>query len=359
MIQDIYARPHEETSCALTLLPETVRWNRPNKQGKGAMQHHANGQPFASPRFLRRLLLLSAVSNKRGTSFAPSLILRHRIETSWPSNKVQRSIFLGASLSFDDGTGKGNNSNTNNAMSGGVERCSSNYNLAQDPSELFGIFLPPPSESYHNSVITADWGVSYFPSPLPTGEVKERNRVHKDGDWHRSTHAWVVQRDAQGDNSVSVLLQRRSPYKDTHPSLLDVSCAGHVNAGDDVFDTTMRELKEELGGNGAMHGYSLEEIRRGRAFTITSSIEGETKKFGRFICREFQDVFIIWLEGDIPIATNMFAPLVPEEVTGFEVLDGRELIARLREGDKDLVPRSAEYVDAFEKALFGWNAIVK
>ncbi|KAL3811673.1 hypothetical protein ACHAXA_002767 [Cyclostephanos tholiformis] len=248
---------------------------------------------------------------------------------------------------------RNNNNNINNVISGSAEVDSSNYNLAQDPSELFGIFLPPPSASHYNSVITADWGQSYFPSPLPTGEVKERNRVHKDGDWHRSIHAWVAQRDAQNINKVSVLLQRRSPYKDTHPSLLDVSCAGHVNAGDDVFDTTMRELKEELGGNGAMHGYLLEDVRRSWVFTITSAIEGETKKFGRFICREYQEVFVFWLDEDVPIAANLFAPLVPEEVTGFEVLNGRELISRLRQGDKDLVPRSTEYVDAFEKALFG------
>ena len=43
-------------------------------------------------------------------------------------------------------------------------------------------------------------------------------------------------------------MQRRSPFKDTHPNQLDVSCAGHVNAGDDVLESTMRELEEELGG---------------------------------------------------------------------------------------------------------------
>ena len=324
------------------------------------MLHLANGQSFASPRLLRRLVLLSAASATPGVSFAPSPDLRPRSETSRSRNEVRRRTFHGASPPFDDGVRRGKSDNANDTMSGGAEECSRNYDLAQDPSELFGIYPSPPSASHHNAVITSDWGESYFPYPLPTGEVKERNRVHRDGDWHRSIHAWVVQRDARGDgDDVSVLLQRRSPYKDTHPSLLDVSCAGHVNAGDDVYDTTMRELKEELGGNGAMHGISLEEIRRGRAFTITSANEGETKKFGRFICREFQDVFIFWLEGDAPIATDMFAPLVPEEVTGFEVLNGRELIARMRGSDKDLVPRSTEYIDAFEKALFGFNAIVK
>jgi 8-oxo-dGTP pyrophosphatase MutT (NUDIX family) len=312
------------------------------------MRHLVNGHSFASPRFLRRLLLLSAVNNQRGTSFSPSIKLRHRHESSFTSGIVFR-----ASLSFDSTARKNNMINRNNLMFSNTEIGASSYNLAQDPSELFDIFPPPPSTSDYNSVITPDWGESYVPSPLPTGKVKERGRVHKDGDWHRSIHAWVVQRDAQRDDNVSVLLQRRSPYKDTHPNLLDVSCAGHVNAGDEIFDTTMRELKEELGGNGAMQSYSLEDIRSSRAFTITSAIEGETIKFGRFICREYQDVFVFWLEGNTPIATNLFAPLVPEEVAGFELLNGRELIAKMREGDKDLVQRSTEYINAFEKALFG------
>jgi hypothetical protein len=41
------------------------------------------------------------------------------------------------------------------------------------------------------------------------GKVKEHGRVHKDGDWHCLIHVCVVQRDAQSDDNVSVLLQRR------------------------------------------------------------------------------------------------------------------------------------------------------
>lgn len=102
--------------------------------------------------------------------------------------------------------------------------------------------------------------------------------MHVEGDWHRSVQVWIVEADTNQSEKVRVLLQRRSPYKDTHPNLLDVSCAGHVNAGDDILDTTMREMNEELGGNGMIQGmYSLEDIERSKAFTITSVIEGETK----------------------------------------------------------------------------------
>lgn len=49
----------------------------------------------------------------------------------------------------------------------------------QDPSELFDIYLPPPS-----------LGVSCQP-PEPAGFTKPRRLVHADGDWHRSVHVWL------------------------------------------------------------------------------------------------------------------------------------------------------------------------
>lgn len=244
------------------------------------------------------------------------------------------------------------NSSKNNGSSSSTGS-SSNYNLAQDSSELFDIYPAPPSTLQYNSIISSDWGKSFFPSPLPTGEVKERGQVHKDGDWHRSVQVWVVQKDTKTDtDNVRVLLQRRSPYKDTHPNQLDVSCAGHVNSGDNPLETTMRELEEELGGNGFTQQYSKEDVQR--LFTVTSSIEGETAKYGKYVCREYQEVYILWYEGDGIMETNMFAPLVKEEVSGFEIISGKDLIKRLREGDDELVPRSTEYVNALAK-IFGYE----
>lgn len=231
------------------------------------------------------------------------------------------------------------------------ERVISSYNLAQDPSELFDIYPSPPSLSLHNSIVTSDWGDSYFPSPRPTGDVKERGRVHHDGDWHRSVQAWILQACGQNGN-VRVLLQRRSPFKDTHPNQLDVSCAGHVNAGDNILDTMMRELEEELGGNGAIRErFVMADVERSRAFTVASAVEGETEKHGKFICREYQDVFIIWWKDDAPMETNMFAPLVQEEVAGFEIMDGKALVQRMRQNDEELVPRCTGYVDALARIV--------
>jgi isopentenyldiphosphate isomerase len=78
----------------------------------------------------------------------------------------------------------------------------------------------------------------------PLGRQKERALVHRDGDWHRSLHIWVV---IQGeDGSPHVLLQRRSAEKDTWPRALDVAVAGHYRAGE-ALEQGLREAEEEIG----------------------------------------------------------------------------------------------------------------
>lgn len=74
--------------------------------------------------------------------------------------------------------------------------------------------------------------------------VKARDDVHRDGDWHRSFHCWVVGTDETGD---FVLFQRRSANKDTFPNMLDISAAGHYLAGETAADGGLREIEEELG----------------------------------------------------------------------------------------------------------------
>ncbi|MCM1101790.1 MAG: NUDIX domain-containing protein [Acetatifactor muris] len=79
----------------------------------------------------------------------------------------------------------------------------------------------------------------------PTGHVKERNMVHREGDLHRTVHIWVIRKRADG--GTDVLLQKRSEHKDAYPGCYDVSSAGHVRAGDDFETSALRELQEELG----------------------------------------------------------------------------------------------------------------
>ena len=79
----------------------------------------------------------------------------------------------------------------------------------------------------------------------PTGQVKERTKVHEDGDLHRTSHVWIVRDNGKG--GWDVLLQKRSQNKDSFPGCYDISSAGHIPAGSDYKDSAQRELKEELG----------------------------------------------------------------------------------------------------------------
>ena len=99
----------------------------------------------------------------------------------------------------------------------------------QDLGELFELYEPPRRE---------DEPLPSGTAPRPLGVRKPRGDVHRDGDWHRSVHIWI----ADGDGRL--LCQLRGLDKDTHPGRWDVSCAGHITAGDGSLDTAARELEE-------------------------------------------------------------------------------------------------------------------
>lgn len=127
---------------------------------------------------------------------------------------------------------------------------------------------------------------------LPTGERKARVQVHKDGDWHRTVHVWVVREDR------NVLVQRRAVTKELEPGRLDVSVGGHLVAGELGLDV-VREVEEELGlvvGLGSL-------TYLGTAITDRS--------YGDYIDRELQDVYA--LRDDTPL-TELLLPAAEVEV---------------------------------------------
>jgi 8-oxo-dGTP pyrophosphatase MutT (NUDIX family) len=98
---------------------------------------------------------------------------------------------------------------------------------AQDPGELFDL---------------------YAKDGTPLGRSKPRALVHRDGDWHRSVHIWVLLEtpEASSSRGPALLFQRRSRAKDTWPGALDVAVGGHLSAGETVADA-LREAEEEIG----------------------------------------------------------------------------------------------------------------
>ncbi|MGF7045580.1 isopentenyldiphosphate isomerase [Paenibacillus sp. DS2015] len=60
--------------------------------------------------------------------------------------------------------------------------------------------------------------------------IASRQQAHALGLWHQTFHCWVVRTSATA--GFSLLFQLRHPDKDTFPSLLDISCAGHLTTGE-------------------------------------------------------------------------------------------------------------------------------
>jgi isopentenyldiphosphate isomerase len=71
--------------------------------------------------------------------------------------------------------------------------------------------------------------------------VKDRADVHREGDWHRSIHIWVVR-----PSERALLIQQRAADKDTWPGYWDASVGGHLSAGE-IYEDAYREVEEELG----------------------------------------------------------------------------------------------------------------
>jgi isopentenyldiphosphate isomerase len=106
----------------------------------------------------------------------------------------------------------------------------------------------------------------------PTGVVKRRADVHRDGDWHRAIHVWVYGVNAGGP---FVLFNRRGLLKDTYPGRLDVTVGGHLGAGESA-EQAFREIHEEIG---------IEPDRDRMQFLCTRKAYGEVE-------RELQDVYL-------------------------------------------------------------------
>jgi isopentenyl-diphosphate delta-isomerase type 1 len=74
-----------------------------------------------------------------------------------------------------------------------------------------------------------------------TGQAP-RDEFHSNPDLiHRVTHCWIF------NNQGQILWQQRSLKKKLSPGKWDMSCGGHIPAGETPEDSLHRELEEELG----------------------------------------------------------------------------------------------------------------
>jgi isopentenyl-diphosphate Delta-isomerase len=158
------------------------------------------------------------------------------------------------------------------------------------------------------------------PDGTPTGVAKERAAAHRDGDWHRAAHLWIVTTD------LRVLLQRRALTKDTWPGLWDVSVAGHVAAGELPEEAIIREAFEELGLE-----IEAEELRHLGTLRYQAVLHG-----GSYLENELHEVFLLRRDLD-PLALALdevevaeVALVAPDGLSRFELVPHPESYALLR-----------------------------
>jgi len=153
------------------------------------------------------------------------------------------------------------------------------------------------------------------PDGRPTGERKTKADIHRDGDWHRAAHVWIVSPNKR------FLIQRRSPRKENNPGLWDVSAAGHLSAGESAIEAAVRETFEELGLR----------ITSGELKPVATLRESCVLNNNTYYDNEFHEIFVVQRDVDIASLT-----LDAEEVAEVKWVD--EL-----QPDDSFVPHPREY----------------
>ncbi len=149
----------------------------------------------------------------------------------------------------------------------------------------------------------------------PTGVTKPKPDIHRDGDWHRAVHVWVITPDHR------VLVQRRARVKENNPGLWDVSCAGHISAGENTIDAAIREAEEELGLT--LHASDLEYV--------TSMPSQCVLNDGKYIDNEIHEIYVA--RRDVELSALR---LQPEEVDDARLVTWAEFerMKRVAHGDE-------------------------
>ena len=149
----------------------------------------------------------------------------------------------------------------------------------------------------------------------PTGRTAPRSEVHAQGLLHRTSHLWLVRRR---EEQIEILLQHRSPQKESYPDCYDISSAGHIPAGAGFEESAVRELHEELG----IEALEEELILCGRRrFVYRESHNGRP-----YIDNQISNVYILWRDVE---PENM--TLQAEEVAGVRWMEFGKLVRAVAE----------------------------
>jgi isopentenyl-diphosphate delta-isomerase len=164
------------------------------------------------------------------------------------------------------------------------------------------------------------------PDGQTTGVTKPKPDIHRDGDWHRAAHIWIVTPDGR------ILLQKRSVRKENNPGMWDVSAAGHVSAGESVIESAVREVFEEIG----LHVHPSELTH------IATVAESSVLNNGTYFDNEIHEIFLVRRAVDLSELVlqaeevDDVVLVTPDELAQYEVVDhGQEyelLLAQIERG---------------------------
>lgn len=166
------------------------------------------------------------------------------------------------------------------------------------------------------------------PDGTKTGQIKQRELVHRDGDLHAAVHIFIMRKTPAG---YDVLLQKRSRHKDSFPGRLDTSSAGHLSAGDDFVTGAVRECKEELGLD-----ISPLELQ----FLFDLRIDGETTFYNKPF-KNHELVRVYRLLRDVNIQDLTLQQEEIESVCWMDMTLARQKL-QARDGDLCIYPREYE-----------------
>lgn len=159
-----------------------------------------------------------------------------------------------------------------------------------------------------------------------TGQIKSKPDIHKEGDWHKAVHIWIL------NLRNELLIQRRSAAKENYPNLWDISVAGHVSAGEDSITSGLREIEEEIGVN--LNSEDFEYL-----FTVA---EQAVLNDGTYVDNEIHDVYLVRADIDISDIT-----MQKEEVAEVKFVDFQDLKKQIASNPSDFVPHREEYEKLF------------
>ena len=190
----------------------------------------------------------------------------------------------------------------------------------------------------------------------PTGRLRTRAQIHRNGEWHCTRTVWVVLMRETG--GPALVLQQRGLSKETWAGLLDASSAGHLVSGDTY---PWRELEEEI-GLGAPSGPLLElGTRRTTVFHPDGLIDREHQNLWLWLApNDLRDLLPPpdEIEALISIelaAVQPFCTMTPASVPGRRLAASTGQVVSTHARHDQLAPGIAPYLH--QVAGLAWRAI--